>query len=69
VSIDRIFYCDAADCERHVQTMDTHAPAGFLTVTGDHQGRHHFCSWDCVLKYAAAMEPIEIIPLHDGDAP
>jgi hypothetical protein len=28
----------------------------------------HFCKWDCVLRFAAEMEPTEVIPFHDEDA-
>jgi hypothetical protein len=68
LSIERTFYCDAPDCEGHARTARLGAPFGMLTVTGIHDRTTHFCSWDCVLKYAAAQEPVETIPFHDGEA-
>jgi hypothetical protein len=57
MSIERIFYCDATDCQRHAHTVKTSA-ATFITVTT--AGRSlHFCSWDCLLKYAAGEAPVE----------
>jgi hypothetical protein len=36
---------------------------GFLKVTAF--GRPlHFCSWDCVLRYAAEQPPVERIPFR-----
>ena len=65
MSIERIFYCDGPDCERHVRTAAAR-PSAFLTITGD--GRpEHFCGWDCVLRYAGAKEP-EIV-IDGGSVP
>jgi hypothetical protein len=68
LSIERTFYCDAAECERHVTTAERRPRGGFLFV-GDEMGNElHFCTWDCVLKYAAAIEPSEVIPWNDEEA-
>jgi hypothetical protein len=65
MAVDRIFYCDAPDCEGHVQTASLRPRGGFLFVTDSSGGRtRHFCSWDCVMRYAATKEPTEIIPLR-----
>jgi hypothetical protein len=69
VTIERTFYCDAPECSGYAKTTTPRAPYGMLTVSGSHMGVHHFCSWDCVLKYAAAREPVETVPFHDSDAP
>ena len=73
MAIDRIYYCDAppsADqpssdgddrCPTHARTADSGLPMGFLKVTGFERPLH-FCSWDCVLRYAAAQPPVERIP-------
>ena len=61
MSIERVFHCDRADCERHVRSIDTHPPT-FLTVTGDADRDLHFCSWDCLLLYAGTKPPSEVIP-------
>jgi len=60
VSIERIFYCDAPDCERHARTASPRV-AAFLTVTEGAGRSLHFCSWDCILKHAAEKPPTEVI--------
>ena len=60
MSIERIFYCDGPDCERHVQTGRPSPPA-FLTLTEETGHTEHFCSWDCILKRAASMPPAEAV--------
>jgi hypothetical protein len=66
VSIERIFHCDGPDCERHVRTAAQRPDAGLIFVTEGGSGATlHFCNWDCVLKYAAAKPPSEVIALTD----
>jgi hypothetical protein len=60
VSIERIFYCDGPECERHVRTARLRSV--FITVT-DSTGRLHFCTWDCVLRHAAEKPPTEVVSL------
>ncbi len=68
MSIERTYYCDGpADndegrCPRHATTATPppHLPGGFIETrqrqdAGDEL--HHFCSWDCAMKYAA-IQPI-----------
>jgi hypothetical protein len=75
MAIERIYYCDAppsADqpslddgdrCPTHARTAGSGLPMGFLKVTAF--GRPlHFCSWDCVLRYAAEQPPVERIPFR-----
>jgi hypothetical protein len=61
VSIERIFYCDGPDCERHVRTAASRPHGAFVFVTTGDSATLHFCGWDCVLKYAATKPPAEII--------
>lgn len=62
MSIERIFYCDGPDCERHVKTLKDHPPM-FLTVTEHATAtEQHFCGWDCVLRHAGTKEPETVIP-------
>jgi hypothetical protein len=64
VSTERIYYCDGPDCERHVRTAAKRPTGGFIFVTeGGSFGTMHFCTWDCVLKYAATKPPVEIVVL------
>lgn len=80
MSIRRRFFCDGPNCGEdmpgaagplNVETHGEHPPT-FITVHEEpgfpHEDRTelHFCSWDCVLKYAAKHEPTEIVPLGDG---
>jgi hypothetical protein len=64
MSVERVFYCDGPDCERHVRTTDT-LPSMFLTVSESADHASHFCGWDCVLRYAAEQPPEEIIPVAE----
>lgn len=64
MSVERTFYCDGPDCERHVKTTGTRPPM-FLTVTEHPDHESHFCGWDCVLKYAATKPPEEIVLVED----
>jgi hypothetical protein len=59
MSVEHIFYCDAPECQRHVQTRKDRPPA-FLTVT-DEAGDMHFCGWDCILRYGSTVEPEQVI--------
>jgi hypothetical protein len=67
MSIERIFYCDGPDCERSVSEAAARAPGNLLTIEDGDQ--LHFCGWDCVLRYAAAKEPEQVIsgPWADDD--
>jgi hypothetical protein len=64
MSIQRVFYCDGPECERHVQTASSSATP-FLTVSESAGRSLHFCGWDCVLKHAATKPPAELIPAGD----
>ena len=63
MSVERVIYCDGEGRETHIRTT-RNLPAGFLRVAGFGQPLY-FCSWDCVLKFAAKQEPIEEVPFHD----
>ncbi len=65
MSIERVFYCDWHECERHVQTAQLR-PATFITVTEGAGRSQHFCSWDCILRHAAEKPPTEVVPAGDA---
>lgn len=66
MTIERIFHCDGPDCERHVRTAASRPQAGYVFITeGGSAATLHFCNWDCVLKYAAAKPPVEVVSLSD----
>lgn len=61
---------DLDHCPHNAKAMvvdPTYMPGGMLRVTQNVQGSHteelHFCSWDCVLRYAGAKPPVEVITL------
>lgn len=60
MAIERIFHCDGPDCGGHVRTASTRA-ATIITVTESAGRSLHFCGWDCVLRFAAAKPPAEVI--------
>ena len=67
MSISRIYNWDWRECNHHVRTASLRPPM-FLTVEqGDGVDALHFCTWDCVLKYAAEMPPCETIALGAAD--
>jgi len=70
VSVERRLYCDAPGCEVNVTTASSppYVPGLFLEVRqdGDNEASvWQFCSWDCVMRYAAGQEPTEIIGLEE----
>jgi hypothetical protein len=62
MSISRVYRCDWRECNHHVQTASLRPPL-FLTVNSGAGSSLHFCTWDCVLRYAAEKPPCETIPL------
>jgi hypothetical protein len=65
MSIERVFYCDWRECERHVKTASTR-PAAFITLSEGYGPSQHYCGWDCVLKQAAEKPPAEVISFEDA---
>jgi len=65
MSVERTFYCNGPDCERHVRSLKLMPPGGFLTLI-DEGHESHFCGWDCVLRLAATKEPETVIPMDES---
>lgn len=66
MSIERTFYCDGPDCDRHATSIAKRPETGFLFVTeAGPAATLHFCTWDCVLKYAATKPPSEVLTVDD----
>jgi hypothetical protein len=78
MAIERTYFCESPDCHGgslegdkdpcHVSTGSEppYLPGGFIeTREVDDQGTvlHHFCSWDCCMKFAAAQPIAEIIEM------
>jgi hypothetical protein len=38
----------------------------FITITESAGHPLHFCSWDCILKHAAEVPPVEMVPMDVG---
>ncbi len=69
MSIDRIFYCNGPDCDRHVKTARPR-PEMFLTISERGGPALHFCGWDCVPRHAASKEAEQLIgPAGDSANP
>lgn len=54
-------HCDREGCDTWSRSPDSH---GFLTVNwwgGDWTDKKDFCSWDCLLAYAATKPALEVI--------
>jgi hypothetical protein len=56
--MSKAYHCDSDDCEEWTFRKRRN---NFLTVNGKGVGSLHFCSWDCVLKFSAKFEPMEIL--------
>lgn len=54
---------------RAVMVDPNYLPGGVIEVRRNAQGavdeRLHFCSWDCLLRYAAKQHPVEYIGADD----
>lgn len=62
MTVERIFHCDGPGCQRHGSDQYP----GWIVIH-DESGERHFCSWDCVMKYAARFPPSERIELIPPD--
>lgn len=56
-------HCDNPSCDSWIR-LDNIADAGFYTVfDGVYPSQayeaYHFCSWDCIMHYAALRPPLE----------
>jgi hypothetical protein len=66
VSLATSYACDGPDCQRHVKGNRSNTipmGCGFITVM-QHitpYEQMHFCGWDCVLRYAATIDPETVI--------
>jgi hypothetical protein len=70
MAIDQIFICDGPDCTGNVRTAADFPSTGFIRTYERWPGfdqEHHFCTWDCLLRFAAARPPVEIVGLTDED--
>lgn len=56
MTVERTYHCDAPDCDEHVRTA-AGLPIGVLRLTGHGYPTRHFCSIDCVLRWAATQAP------------
>lgn len=67
------YYCEAPDCKTHVRAMCEPPATGFLVVRervpSEPVSERDFCSWDCVMRFAATLEPTEVIEFGTPEAP
>jgi hypothetical protein len=81
MSIERTYYCESPDCHGGSLDGDTppasvetaapppYLPNGWIETREVCVGKtylHHFCSWDCAMKFAAGQPVAEIIPFNEG---
>lgn len=71
MTVEFIYHCDGPDCEMQ-QRSTAYAPiAGWLQVNEGlpslPDNTFDFCSWDCLLRRAAKIEPVTVIRM-EGDA-
>lgn len=62
--MSKAYHCDGEDCDSWTYHKKNH---DFLTVKGQGGGALHFCSWDCILKFSAKFEPINILDVDVDD--
>jgi hypothetical protein len=82
MAIERTYYCESPDChggsldgDKPPASVSTASAPPYLphdwieTREVDSQGTelHHFCSWDCSMKFAAGQPVPEVIPFAEGD--
>jgi len=70
MAIDQIFMCDGPDCTGSIRTAADFPSTGFIRTYERWPGfdsEHHFCTWDCLLRFAAARPPVEVVGLIDED--
>lgn len=71
MAVEYRFKCNGPDCEHWHETQYPISGVFILVRepgdTGIAPTELHFCSWDCVLRFAGQIEPSEVIPLHGGD--
>lgn len=49
------WHCDRVGCDTWTRAGFRH---GFLEVAMGNRLNHHFCSWDCLMVYAATKQPL-----------
>jgi hypothetical protein len=65
MTLAALWMCEGPDCDSHQRSELGDTPpyrSGWVSVS-DGSGPHHFCSWDCLLRYGAKREPLEEVPL------
>lgn len=73
--LEGTIHCSAPECKTSQHVGANTMAAGRLPGSGwvktveygSGETVEAFCSWDCVLKYAATFEPPTIIPFGEGD--
>jgi hypothetical protein len=65
MSIERVYHCDWRECECHARTASARPPESIIEVAEDADQTHHFCGWDCLLKFAAEKPPEVTIPVDE----
>ena len=52
------WHCDLDSCDSWTRHGYKH---GFLKIKDGPSSELHFCSWDCILKFSAKFDPVQVI--------
>lgn len=79
MSVQRTYHCESPDCHGGSLDNPEQGPLAFTTASGPpylpvglietrefcdgKEHTHHFCSWDCCMKYAASQPVAEAIEI------
>ncbi len=67
------YHCEGPDCAKHVTAMCKPPATGFLVVReripSERPTDRDFCSWDCVMRFAATLEPTEVLDFDPRTGP
>lgn len=70
--IEYIYNCEGPGCEMRQQSTASAPIAGWLQVIEGLPSLpdvyRDFCSWDCVIKFGAKLEPPTVIQMEIRDA-
>lgn len=72
MSVEHTYRCDGPECGNHGLSQKDRPPFFITTYDFEFDGVSavsHFCSWDCLMKFAAKIPPPEAFDGSVGDGP
>jgi len=61
MSVEQVYHCDWRECGGHARSAGDQPPSSFIAVSEEATAPHYFCTWDCLLKFAAERPPTEVV--------